>query len=237
MEPDRELTKEEFKKLLKGYKTKTVNELLKWYRESLTFLTLALENNGKDFDKDGKEVTSFVKKSLKYLNAPTGLCTDLDNDITHGIFAGPDVEECFFTLTLKDFNFKEGVTEELLIDIRHSFLAMVYAVAIVLYKNIIDSDIVIKSIPRFAEIVLEEIGLIHFLKEESLGGDEAEEYKEFLISWLVGVPMRLGVQFVDQFQNYTPKVYPIIILPGEKDDEPGIMIYFTSTEKAIRKRQ
>lgn len=214
--------------LLISYDKKLLKEYHLWYNEMMCAYNLALGPNGKlNFDPDNEYVVAMAKKAIKYQGGSVKL---LKNGLdTQAIRATMENEEVVEIGALSWFRFNDSVTPELKIEIHNMCLSIAFATLMVLYKHgYKDFDKAAITVAKFTDEVIDQIGLLHFLKEGELEGEEAHKFRELLMSWLVTICARLGVLLMSRLKGFAPKAYPLYLLPGVHKKMPCLTLYFTS---------
>ena len=214
--------------LLVSYDKKLLKEYHLWYNEMMCAYNLALGPNGKlNFDPDNKYIIAMAKRAIKYQGGSVKLVKNgLD---TQAIRATMENEEVVEIGTLNWFNFNESVTQELKIEIHNMCLSIAFATIMVLYKHGYKTfDKAAITVAKFTDEIIDQTGLLHFLKEGELTGEEALKFRELLMSWLVTICARLGVLLMSRLKEFSPKAYPLYLLPGVHAKMPCLTLYFTS---------
>lgn len=214
--------------LLVSYDKKLLKEYHLWFNEMMNLYNISLGPKGNlTFDPDNEFVVVMVKKAIKYQGGSVKL---LKNGLdTQAIRATMENEEVIEIGALSWFHFNESVTPELKIEIHNACLSIAFATLMVLYKHgYKDFDKAAITVAKFTDEVIDQIGLLHFLKEGELEGEEAFKFKELLMSWLVTICARLGVLLMSRLKGFAPKAYPLYLLPGVHKKMPCLTLYFTS---------
>ena len=214
--------------LLVSYDKKLLKEYHLWYNEMMVVYSIALGSNGKlNFDPDNKYVMAMTKRAIKYQGGSVKLANKgLD---MQAIRATMDSEEVVEIGSLNWFHFNDSVTQELKIEIHNMCLSIVFATMMVLYKHGDKTfDKAAITVAKFTDEVIDQMGLLRFLKEGELTGEEAVKFRELLMSWLVTVCARLGVLLMSRLKEFSPKAYPLYLLPGVHAKMPCLTLYFTS---------
>ena len=214
--------------LLVSYDKKLLKEYHLWYNEMMNLYNVSLGPKGNlTFDPDNEYVVAMAKKAIKYQGGSIKL---LKNGLdTQAIRATMENEEVVEIGTLSWFHFNDSVTPELKIEIHNACLSIAFATLMVLYKHgYKDFDKAAITAAKFTDEVIDQIGLLHFLKESELEGEEAYKFRELLMSWLVTICARLGVLLMSRLKGFAPKAYPLYLLPGVHKKMPCLTLYFTS---------
>lgn len=214
--------------LLVSYDKKLLKEYRLWFNEMMNIYNVSLGPKGNlTFDPDNEYVVAMVKKAIKYQGGSVKLVKNgLD---TQAIRATMENEEVVEIGTLNWFNFNDSVTQELKIEIHNMCLSIAFATMMVLYKHGYKRfDKAAITVAKFTDEVIDQTGLLHFLKEGELTGEEAFKFRELLMSWLVTICARLGVLLMSRLKGFAPKAYPLYLLPGVHKKMPCLTLYFTS---------
>lgn len=227
---------ESLETLLKKHSVTMVKDLHKWQKEAYGLYLSALGPLGEgSFSSDSKEAISFAKKALKYHKAESSI--PYNPKEIQAIYAGGDTEEVILIGSLADFNFKPGLPAEVKVDVLFTMLSTVFATLMLGYKYGDDKknfDKVARSLVKFANDLIEDSGILHYLVEGDLAPDDVEAYRKYLTSWVVAIPSKLGIKLADTLYSYKPKAYPLYLLPSFKNGLPCFMVYLSSSERLTK---
>ena len=227
---------ESIESLLKKHSIAMVKDMHKWQREAYGLYLSTLGPLGESsFSSESKEAISFAKKALKYHKAENSVSYNPKE--IQAIYAGTDTEEVIIIGSLADFNFKPGLPAEVNVDVLYTMLSTVFTVLMLAYKYKDEKkkfEKVAMSLVKFANELIEDSGILHYLVEGDLPANEAEEYKKYLTSWVVAIPGRLGIRLADTLCSYKPKAYPLYLLPSFKNGLPCFMVYLSSSERLTK---
>ena len=210
-------------KLLVSYDKKLLKEYHTWYKEMMAVHNLTYEML--KFNPDNKHVMAMAKRAIKYQGGSVKLANNRSD--YESLKAVIDNKEVLEMGTLKSFNFNDSVTEDLEIEVRNICMAIAFAAVMVLYKyNDETFEKAMKTSIKFIDEVIDQTGLLHFLKEGELRGEEAVKFKHGLISWFLTTCIKLGLALMARLGEFSPKAYPMYLLPGFHANIPCLILYF-----------